>query len=484
MINRRFTVVVDAPIALRPSIEWTLAHVGRDLGIDMRASYLPSLHSDSTPVDAWYAESPPGTGVRWWPFNPRCYRGDGSFRGTKTGGRVLWSEGETNPDLLGGVYRLMTLVDEASVRPNDRNHLGIFTTSALEEQRRALVDHPLVEHHIDALWDRVRDIRPELTRMPRWPDGKRWACVLTHDTDAVGLGTSRELAYNAAKLILRRDGVRLGMISAGLRHRRSPTLDPFFGFPIWQGLENQWGMRSAFYVFVQPEGVRRHLHDSRSAVTDHSSYAPILRGLADAGWEFGLHASIHTREHPEGFRRGREALEGLLGRPISGLRHHYWALDWQSPWRTLRQHAAAGFRYDSSIGWRDAPGFRAGTSLPYRPFDPERGEPIDLWELPCGIMDGHISDWSDPEPALDRSLRIADRVRATGGALVLNWHTEGASNRFDRSGHVDMLERLLQRIRHHSDAWLATPDQLVSHWEKRASAVQTDVRNPRLATGP
>ena len=350
--------------------------------------------------------------------------------------------------------------------------MGVFDTSSLPDQRRAGITRPYVEHHLDMMWEQVQRWRPDLRQAPRWPDGRQWAVVLTHDTDAVSLGRPSALLYNAGKLVLRRERVRAGMLAAGLRHWRSPMKDPYFGFPTWRRIENDWGIKSAFYLFVKPHDVPRHLHDSRSAVTDRGIDPGLFREMADAGWEFGLHASIRTRHVPGGFAQSRRILEDLLQRPVLGLRHHYWAVDWTAPWRTFRQQADAGFVYDTSVAWRDVPGLRAATALPYRPFDPERMAAVPLWELPTALQDGHLLQASHPEWALATAETMIDEIRTAGGALVLNWHTEAANSPYDRAGYREMLERLLAPVLAQPDAWITTPARLVEHWQARERLVR------------
>jgi hypothetical protein len=155
----------------------------------------------------------------------------------------------------------------------------------------------------------------------------------------------------------------------------------------------------------------------------------LLRRIADEGWEFGLHAPINAKEDLDEFLWGKGFIEERLDRPMFGVRHHYWSIDWRQPHLTYRKHVNAGFRYDMSIAWRDIPGFRAGTTLPYRPFDPDRNEALDLYVVPTAIMDGHVISGPDGEnQAIESIADVVDKVRQAGGILVLDWHTEVACN--------------------------------------------------------
>ena len=214
--------------------------------------------------------------------------------------------------------------------------------------------------------------------------------AVTHDTDAVNLGAPRELVTNFAKLVLRRDRTYADMIHSGLRHRRDATGNPLFGFPIWRELEERRRIRSTFYLFVRAAHLKPDINNCKSTVVEQHIDWRILRGMADAGWEFGLHAPINAQGSVDALIGGKRWIEDKLHAPVYGLRHHYWALDWRAPYKTWRRHVNSGYRYDTSIAWRDMAGFRAATCHPFRPFDPVRGKPLNIYVLPTCVMDGHV----------------------------------------------------------------------------------------------
>jgi hypothetical protein len=209
----------------------------------------------------------------------------------------------------------------------------------------------------------------------------------------------------------------------------------------------------------------------------------LLRRIAEDGWEFGLHASIHTRAYPGGFRVAREWLEERLGRRVVGIRHHYFALDWFRPYESHRMHAEAGFKYDSSIAFRDAPGFRTGTSLPHRAFDPERNEVIPLLVLPCNLMDGHLlykditGTRERREVAAKKGGDLAETVRQHGGALMFNWHQESAFNQLVYESFLEVLNDVMTPCLHDS-AWMATPEQVCAHWTCRSRELDEGRESP------
>jgi hypothetical protein len=259
-------------------------------------------------------------------------------------------------------------------------------------------------------------------------------------------------------------------------------VDPYFAFPRWAAWEGERKLKSAFYLFIRPKGAQRSLNDCKSSVYKQKVNWPLLRRMSEVGWEFGLHAPIHAKDETETFAEAKQWIEKTIGSPIFGLRHHYWALNWKAPYLTFRKHADAGFRYDSSIAWRDIPGFRAGCCLPYLPFDPQRDEPIRLFELPACLMDGHLifSDIASGELTQDRrkaveiGQEILRTVKRHDGLAVVNWHQEAGCNQLVYQGYLNVIEEILQPFLEDQDVWWATPWEICQHWEERCRLLLTD----------
>src|SRR5207245_1555660 len=113
-----------------------------------------------------------------------------------------------------------------------------------------------------------------------------------------------------------------------------------------------------------------------------------VRGAAAGLKEVGLHGSYAAADDPVRLAAEKQKLEALAG-PVAGHRYHYLRVD---PHRNLAPLEAAGLRYDTTLGFPDAIGFRAGIARPFRPWDFERDEPLDLVEIPLAAMDATLAD--------------------------------------------------------------------------------------------
>src|SRR5439155_25937613 len=104
------------------------------------------------------------------------------------------------------------------------------------------------------------------------------------------------------------------------------------------------------------------------------------------------------------------------------VRMHWLYFSEDSP-RILEE---AGFSYDSSFGYNNTVGFRAGTSQAFCPLTAQ-----SLLELPLTIQDtamfypAHLN--LHEAEALDSCRRLIESASRFGGALTVNWHTRSLS---------------------------------------------------------
>jgi hypothetical protein len=117
-----------------------------------------------------------------------------------------------------------------------------------------------------------------------------------------------------------------------------------------------------------------------------------------------------------------------LDGPLLGHRYHYLRVD---PHRNLAPLAGLGFRYDTSLGFPDALGFRAGIAHPFRPWDFAADRPADLVEVPLAVMDATLAEERyaglSAAEAKPRVLELLDWAAEHGGGFSILWHPE----RFD-----------------------------------------------------
>jgi len=338
---------------------------------------------------------------------------------------------------------------------------AFFHLARLEERGGPRDRHdrfPASASCLDPLDPPLERLRRRLTPgPPRWR-GARFAVALTHDVDVPWRWTRAGVRSSAARL---KAHVVTGRPRAALREGRSlwslpvhklRRTDPNWRFDRIVALEADHGARSTFFVLAR----HRHRADGPAPEVYERLRPRLVEILREGGAEIGLHGSYTAARDDGLLAEEKLALEGLTD-PVRGQRYHYLRVD---PHANLAPLEALGFAYDSSLGFADAPGFRAGIAHPFRPWDAERERPLDLVEVPLAAMDATLAEERflglSAARAWPRLERLLDWAAAHGGGFAVLWH----NNRFDSAtgGWDRLYVRLLEAVRERGGVCLSAGD--------------------------
>jgi peptidoglycan/xylan/chitin deacetylase (PgdA/CDA1 family) len=320
-------------------------------------------------------------------------------------------------DVLGAAFFMLTRYEELVVA--DRDQYGRFPAASSVAAREGVLGRPIVDEHVELLWQALQRAWPRLERRSR-----TYEVVLTHDVDdplATLQHTPRDVVRQVSGDLVRRRDPRLAA-----RRVRSllgrPELDPNNTFDFLMEVSERHGLRSAFYFLAH--------RDQRPRDGAYLFEAPWVRSLigriAQRGHEIGIHPSFPTYRDAE---RTREELERLRRvADAAGVRQDEWGgrqhfLRWTNP-DTWRNWEAAGLDYDSTLAYSEAIGFRTGTCHPYRAFDVRERRPLDLREEPFQVMDVTLlsSMGLSLDAAREAVLEVAAQCRRHRGRLGILWH--------------------------------------------------------------
>ena len=340
---------------------------------------------------------------------------------------------------------------------------------------------PTLEHHIALLRRLLLLSGVAFVEIPPRPQGRPFICCLTHDVDFFGI--RRHKADRTAAGFLFR--ASLGSAFDLLRGRRTlrdaarnwlaafslPFVHLGLARDFWQPLADylaaDHGHPATFFLVpfkgrpgASPDG---SVQPSRAVAYGVRDLAPALRQLP-AHVELAVHGIDAWCDAALG-RRELQELTAVTGQPTAGVRMHWLYFDASSPQRL----EAAGFAYDSTNGYNDAIGYRAGTSQVFR-----LAGASDLLELPLSIMDTALLyprrlSLTHVE-ALRRCRTIVANARAFGGTVVINWHDRSLSpeRQWGRP-----YRQLLEDVGSGDGAWFATAMQAVQWFRWRRSCAFT-----------
>lgn len=308
-----------------------------------------------------------------------------------------------------------------------------------------------------------------LIEIPPAPWGHPYMVALTHDVDVTSVRECRwsTVGYAAYQCL------KQGHLFSGLRFfaaRLGLGSDPWELFERWKVFEQDLGVRSTFFFVPKQSEPGRCAHPYRAV--SYTPDAEVIRGLARSGWETGVHGLDNWIDMDS----GKKEME-VLGMTGAGNRTH-WLLFGPSSWKILDN---AGYSYDSTFGYNDDTGFRAGTLQVFQPRTasrllelPLQIQDIGLFTKSCWAPDG--SGWKkvpclhlNREDAADYCARIFNFARKYGGEVTLLWHYENITPPRDWSGFYRML---IERAKADA-AWLTTADNIVAWFRARRQVCLT-----------
>lgn len=179
----------------------------------------------------------------------------------------------------------------------------------------------------------------------------------------------------------------------------------------------------------------------------------VIRQLEEQGIENGFHAGYRAFDSLPEMQSELETLREVIGDREIGGRMHYlrWVpetwLDWER----------CGLAYDSSVGYANDVGFRAGTCLPYRPWLLSRNREARLLEVPLIAMDVSLVERMQVrgEAQLRLVRELINKCAAVGGVFTFLCHaTAMRDKRFVRE-YEQILDLLASAEKFDWKAWLA-----------------------------
>ncbi|MCB1097962.1 MAG: hypothetical protein KDN22_20490 [Verrucomicrobiae bacterium] len=357
---------------------------------------------------------------------------------------------------------------------------------------------PTLEHHIDLLRSWITAAGFPVVEIPPVPDGHAFIGCLTHDMDHPLLRNHlldhtmlgfvfRSIIQTPLDVIKRRltlraawrnakAVIRLPLVYLGIE--RDPWLA---GVDQYRERELELGVGATFFVipkratpgeFVPAATAATAPPAMRSAKYALADVTPVLNGLSMAGAEIGVHG-IDAWADSDLAREERMLVTAVLTDCAHtdsccspgelGIRMHWLYFDAERSPAILEQ---GGFTYDSTMGYCETVGFRAGTAQAWQPLGCR-----EMLELPMILMDTalfyrgylHLTE----AEAASKVKSVIDQVERCGGAVTINWHDRSlAAERHWEHTH-DLLIHELQARR----AWLPTASTAVAWFRRRRAAI-------------
>ena len=329
------------------------------------------------------------------------------------------------------------------------------------------VPQDIVDRHLALLADRLRALgaRSGVTAWPtaHWPEGKRYAVVLSHDIDFVP-GGALDIAAQGAKSVLRhlvrqRDPRDAWRAACGFARAVTQRRDPYGCLPEMLEREAGLGVKASYQVAV----ARRHRADVNYRIEDDRTRDYLAR-ILEAGFDLCLHGSYRSTERADWYAQEVELLTRRLAAP-RGSRQHFLSFDYDA---LFTAQEASGIEYDMSMGYPDRSGARAGFSHPYFPYCVTEDRPYRVLEISLFLMDVTLRSYLGLKGAVarDHIHSTLQALASIGGCASVVWHPivfGGARDPGFDALYWDLIDQV------QATEGMATDGRTVNrHWRQRA----------------
>ncbi len=353
----------------------------------------------------------------------------------------------------------------------------LYLLSEGQPPQNALI--PTLDLHISMLRNWIVETGIPLVEIPPVPAGYRFIACLTHDIDFVGIrrhfldhsmwGFLYRATLGSLLDVIKRKASLLKL----LENLKAALSLPFVFFGIGQDpwyqfdrcLEIEGGVRSTFFFIPfknRPgRGFAERQAKRRATKYDINDVGATLGKLLTHGCEIGVHGIDAWHSVECGKQELQRIKDQLITQDGIGIRIHWLCRNKH----TFEMLDKAGYSYDSTFGYNDAVGFKAGTAQAYRPIGAKT-----LLEIPLHIQDtalfGHGRMNTSEAHSDELCEQIIDHVNRQSGVLTVLWHQRSLGpERLWGNFYIRLIKRLRSE-----DVWCAAANEIAEWFRMRRSA--------------
>ncbi len=309
------------------------------------------------------------------------------------------------------------------------DELGRFPASQSVAFKNDFLEIPVVDHWAYKLGQILSVRYPELKFKKR-----SFKFLSTIDVD-------QAWAYKNKSVYRKLGGGILSLIKADFSDlkRRISTLilakeDPF---DTYQYIEEAHHSINKIYFFQ----IGKYGPLDKNIPGNHPRMKSLIQSLKKRT-DIGLHPSIRSVRFKE-LEGELNSLEDILGYEVKKSRQHYILLKFP---KTYRQLIRIGIKEDFSMGFHDAPGFRAGTASPFYFYDLPNDKITNLKLFPFQVMDSclNITMGLSPGDALKKIQTLIEATKAVNGHFIIIWHNSSLGEAMEWKGWRSVFEKMIR----------------------------------------
>lgn len=353
-----------------------------------------------------------------------------------------------NHDILKASFYLLSGYQEYICEKKDKHSRFPFTESV--QFNLGFATKPMVNYYFKIITEGLKKFG-ELTNYKiesKSPLIETCFC-LSHDVDRINFYSVANIKLFAKSLV--------GKNKSGYSKKQLPSLliqnilnnffrfkeDPYWNFKWLRKIEKDLGINSTFYFLL--DGLKNK--DAFFKMSD-PKIKELITFLEYEQCEIGVHGTTNSYNNQDELNRCIKLINKVVQNKAIGIRQHYLKFDHPI---TFQIQQKVGLKYDSTLGFAEHEGFRNSFAHPFKPFDFEKQQMMEIWEVPLLIMDRTLFDYRNLsfQEAQKTIENLFNEVDNFNGVFSLLWH----NSYFDETlkpGITSFYQNTLEEIMHHN----------------------------------
>ena len=193
--------------------------------------------------------------------------------------------------------------------------------------------------------------------------------------------------------------------------------DPYDTYDYILSIHNKYNLKTfIFFLLSDYDYYDRNVNSNNKRLNE------IIKQFSDT-CEVGIHASFGSVAKPSKLSIEIKRLRKIVNKKVTHNRQHYIHIKFPNNYRNLIKN---GIRHDYSMGFPSHPGFRAGTSYPFKFFDLQSNLVTNLIIHPFAVMDVAFKDYMNlnQEQSIEIIKKIINKIKEVDGEFISIWHNE------------------------------------------------------------
>lgn len=247
---------------------------------------------------------------------------------------------------------------------------------------------------------------------------RSYRTFITHDVDEIYRYRPliKWVKAIAGDLITRKDPISAcKSFFKGLLSQFSKKMDDSQTFDYLMDISEKYDQQSCFYFIPGEKGEK----DFRYSISS-KPVVELIRYIHKRNHIIGIHPSYRSKENPNYFEEEVKRLRSIAPCDIEEGRHHYLRVNYPSG---LKQWQNNDLRVDSSLGYHNYAGFRAGICYDFPVYDLDNRSEMDVIQRPLTVMEIALErDTNSYAQFKKQIVELSQVVQKYDGDMVFLWH--------------------------------------------------------------